>query len=284
MKYLNLGCGSNFSSETEWTNVNFDSTGPVVITHNLLNGIPFENNYFDVVYHSHVLEHFTKSDAKKFLIESLRVLKPNGIIRVAVPDLERIAKEYLKNMELALQGNESAAYDYEWIMLELYDQTVRNESGGDMAKYLFQKDVPNEKYVFERIGEEGRNLRKLYLQIQERSKNIPASRGSGRRLKEPMLGIIKSWLKKKFFQQEIEYFNNLEKEVSIGKFRLSGEIHQWMYDRYSLSKLLFEVGFSNPEVKDAFTSKIPNWNNYELETKNGIIYKPDSLFMEAIKP
>lgn len=283
MKFLNLGCGSNFSSESEWTNVNFVATGVSVIAHNLLNGIPFENNYFDVVYHSHVLEHFTKSDAKKFLIECLRVLKPDGIFRIAVPDLERIAKEYLTNLELALGGDMDAAHNYEWIKLELYDQTVRNESGGDMAKYIFQKDVPNEGYVFERIGEEGRNLRKSYLQSQERSKNIPASRESSRSSKEPMLGIIKSWLKKKFFQEEIEYFKNLEKEASIGKFRLGGEIHQWMYDRYSLSKLLGEVGFSNIEVKDAFTSKIPGWNNYELETKNGVIYKPDSLFMEAIK-
>lgn len=284
MKFLNLGCGSNFSSEAEWTNVNFVSTETNVIAYNLLNGIPFENNYFDVVYHSHLLEHFTKSDAKKFLIECLRVLKPNGIIRIAVPDLEIIAKEYLKNIELALQGNESAAHDYEWIKLELYDQTVRNESGGDMAKYFFQKDIPNEDYVFERIGEEGRNLRRSYLQSKEQSENISVSNNaSNRNSKESLSKILKNWLKRKFFQEEIEYFKNLEKEVSIGKFRLAGEIHQWMYDRYSLSKLLMEVGFSNAEVKDAFTSRIPNWNNYELEAKNGIIYKPDSLFMEALK-
>ena len=78
--------------------------------------------------------------------------------------MERIAKEYLENLELALQGNKEGANNYEWIMLELYDQTVRNESGGDMAKYLFQKNIPNEDYVFERIGEEGRNIRKWYLQ------------------------------------------------------------------------------------------------------------------------
>jgi hypothetical protein len=75
----------------------------------------------------------------------------------------------------------------------------------------------------------------------------------------------------------------LHKETAIGKFRLGGEIHQWMYDRYSLSKLLVDVGFTQVEIKDAFTSRIPNWASYQLESKNGIIYKPDSLFMEAIK-
>ncbi|MCS7029371.1 MAG: methyltransferase domain-containing protein [Bacteroidia bacterium] len=87
----------------------------------------------EVVYHSHVLEHFSKSDGKKFLQECYRVLKPNGIIRIDILDLERIVKEYLKNLELALQGNTQAQYKYEWIMLEMYDQAVRARSGGDMA-------------------------------------------------------------------------------------------------------------------------------------------------------
>lgn len=282
MKLLNLGCGTRF--HPSWTNVNFINVSPGVISHNLLEGIPYQDNYFDVVYHSHVLEHFTKSDAKKFLIECWRVLKPNGIIRIAVPDLEKIANEYLKYLELALKGDENAKYNYEWIKLELYDQTVRNASGGDMAKYLFQKYIPNENYVFERIGEEGRSLRRSYLQSQQQSENIQATNNaSNRGLKEPLLQIIKNWLKNKFFQEQVKYFKNLEKEASIGKFRLCGEIHQWMYDRYSLSKLLMEVGFSNIEVKDAFSSKVDDWNKYELESKDGIIYKPDSLFMEAAK-
>ena len=288
IKLLNLGCGSRYSIKAdEWTNIDFVSTSDHVIAHNLLSGIPFEDNYFDVVYHSHVLEHFTKTDAKMFLMECSRVLKPGGIIRIAVPDLERIAREYIKDLELALQGNKEGVYNYDWIILELYDQMVRNESGGDMAKYLFQKDIPNEDYVFERVGEEAKKLRKVYFQNRHNIndtkdltvKNTPTKEVSFRSITYH----AKIWLRNWLFRDEIQHLKNAEKENMIGKFRLEGEIHQWMYDRYSLSKLLFEVGFTNAEVKDAFTSKILNWNSYELESKDGIVYKPDSLFMEAVK-
>ena len=75
-KLLNLGCGTRF--HRSWTNIDFSSSDKSVIAHNLLKGIQYNDNFFDVVYHSHVLEHFTKSDAKKFLLECFRVLKPNG--------------------------------------------------------------------------------------------------------------------------------------------------------------------------------------------------------------
>jgi predicted SAM-dependent methyltransferase len=55
------------------------------------------------VYYSHLLEHFPKHEAQGFTQECYRVLKPRGIIRVAVPDLERIARMYLQALERALQ-------------------------------------------------------------------------------------------------------------------------------------------------------------------------------------
>jgi len=72
--------------------------------------------------------------------------------------------------------------------------------------------------------------------------------------------------------------------LEIGRFRLSGEVHQWMYDRYSLARLLKTLGFHEPQVKDANTSCIPNWASFHLDTlSDGQIIKPDSFFMEAIK-
>lgn len=281
MKYINLGCGSRF--HTDWTNVDFESSDNSIIAHNLLTGIPFDDHSFDVVYHSHVLEHFSKKDGVFFLAECYRVLKPNGVIRVAVPDLENIAKEYIKNLELAFHGNAKAAYDYEWIKLELYDQAVRNESGGDMVKYLLRDDIPNEEYVFNRIGEEARNIKKGY------SKELKKTNEQKRKVikllsnLKTLLSLGKFKFKTLLFNNEIKYAEKFYNEAEIGKFRLSGEIHQWMYDRYSLSELLKENGFNHIEVKDAFTSEINNWNTYELESRNGIVHKPDSLFIEARK-
>ncbi len=282
--YLNLGCGHRYHSE--WINVDFVSTGENVIAHNLLQGIPFEDNHFDVVYHSHVLEHFAKKNGKEFIKECYRVLKKNGIIRLAIPDLEQIAREYLKNLEAALQDNENAKQNYEWIKLELYDQTVRTTEGGDMANYIFQNSIPNEEYVFQRIGEEGKIMRENYLANQKNSQNKNQIIQSEKQTQSFIANLktkIRNKIKDRLFRDDFEKMENEKEYTQLGKFRLGGEIHQWMYDRYSIKKLLEEVGFQNVEVKTAFESNILSWNDYQLESQNGRVFKPDSLFVEAIK-
>jgi hypothetical protein len=71
----------------------------------------------------------------------------------------------------------------------------------------------------------------------------------------------------------------------VGRFRLGGEVHQWVYDRYSLAKVLREVGFIEPLVQTATTSGIRGWGGYSLDTlPGGEVIKPDLFFMEARKP
>jgi len=273
MKFLNLGCGNRYN--TDWVNIDFKSSSKLVIEHNLLNGIPFPGEEFDVVYHSHVLEHFSKTQAVTFLKECHRVLKSGGIIRIAVPDLEKIARSYLENLDRALQGDFEASKNYEWIMLELYDQAVRNFSGGNMAKYLYKPEI-NEAFVYERLGNEAKDIREAFFNKQGTS--------------DTEIGVIPVSKARKFFKMEF-YRNKLKqflfpeelKFIELGKFRLGGEVHQWMYDRYSLTKLLTELDFIEIDVKPAFDSNIPEWNKFELESKNGLVFKPDSLFIEGIK-
>lgn len=280
-KLLNLGCGKRF--HPYWTNIDFVSTGDGVIAHNLLKGIPFPDNEFDAVYHSHVLEHFSREDGKTFMKECWRVLKKGGVVRVAIPDLEGIIRNYVWCLEGALKGDQEAVLNYEWIMLELYDQTVRNQSGGEMAKYFFQDEIRNERFVFSRVGAEGKQIRENYLNAKKHDKKgyvyVP----------DPLLKRIfnlqlyRNKIQKLFFKKEHNELLENKHYTEIGKFRLGGEIHQWMYDRYSLKKLLIESGFSTVKIRTASESDILNWNNYELESKNGAIYKPDSLFVEAKK-
>ncbi|MFM2283227.1 MAG: hypothetical protein RL222_731 [Bacteroidota bacterium] len=266
MKYLNLGCGNNFSKEKEWTNLDFVSTGESVISHNLLNGIPFENETFDVVYHSHVLEHFSKNDGEKFIQECFRVLKPNGIIRIAVPDLESIVKIYFQLLERGLKNPEDKdIYEkYNWILLEMFDQMVRNTPGGMIGAYLGQNSLSNMDFIYERWGDEARGFRSNQLANRNKVTAKPGIRSKFRKILLRVLSIN-------------------ENALDIGNFRLNGEIHQWMYDKYSLSKLLQRHGGSDTIVRDAFTSYINNWEKYNLDGKDGICRKPDSLFIESIK-
>jgi predicted SAM-dependent methyltransferase len=273
IKMLNLGCGKRYHKD--WVNLDFVSNSADVRAHNLLQGIPFENNTFDVVYHSHVLEHFNQSDGKKFIEECYRVLKPGGIIRIAVPDLEQIVRQYLIKLEASLEGKQQSQNDYNWIMLELFDQTVRNTSGGEMAKYLFQDQIPNENYVIERVGQEAKDLRDQYFKSKQKGTTVTNFKPS------PLRFLSLNYYLNKFKQSK-----NIENDsaaLKIGNFRLGGEIHQWMYDRFSLNRLLTEVGFHNFGVKSAKESNISNWLSYELEVKNGQVFKPDSLFVEAKK-
>lgn len=57
------------------------------VHHDLSYSIPLANGTTDFVYSSHFLEHLDRVTAKRLLAESLRVLKPAGIIRIGVPDL-----------------------------------------------------------------------------------------------------------------------------------------------------------------------------------------------------
>ena len=71
----------------------------------------------------------------------------------------------------------------------------------------------------------------------------------------------------------------------IGRFRRSGEIHGWMYDRYSLAQVLEQAGFVAPKRIGPSESSIPRWPGFNLDTEpDGRTYKPDSLYMEAVRP
>ena len=254
MQYLNLGCGKHF--HPDWVNLDFHSDSENVIVHDLREGIPFEDEIFEVVYHSHVLEHFPRRRAKAFIEECFRVLRPRGVIRVVVPDLEQIAREYLQTLEAVIGGSEEAAYNYDWILLEMYDQAVRHRSGGDMAAYLANSYLPNENYIIQRFGHEGETLIK---NLRGQSLNADSELNDSA--------------------------SSDETALAIGRFRLGGEVHQWMYDRYSLSRLLNDCKFENVNVCQASESQIPNFSKYHLDVlENGQVRKPDSLYVEATKP
>ncbi len=65
-----------------------------IYLYDLRKTFPWKNDSVDVVYSSHTLEHLSKTEGQHFLRECHRVLKPNGIIRIVVPDLKAIVNKY----------------------------------------------------------------------------------------------------------------------------------------------------------------------------------------------
>lgn len=269
MKYLNLGCGTRYL-ET-WDNLDFVSTGKAVRAHNFLDGIPLPDNAYDLVYHSHVLEHLPKESGPAFIKECFRVLKKGGIIRVVVPDLEQVMREYIRNLEGALTGDKEAESRYEWIVIEMMDQMVRQQSGGSMVKYWTRENPDNEAYVASRLGYEYLDFRKKYLAEKPHHAADNHSTASGFGLRRKLVATATGEPK------VMDY-------LRVGKFRAQGEIHRWMYDQYSLGKILKEAGFSAPKKLTAFTSNLSDWKDHQwLDVEDGKVRKPESLFMEAIK-
>lgn len=282
-KLLNLGCGQRFSKDPNWTNVDFNSADERVIAHDLRQKFPFDNGTFDAVYHSHVLEHFTLADGRQFIDECLRVLKPGALLRVAVPDGAQICRLYLEALANLEAGQNEWQGRYDWMMLELFDQTVRTVSGGEMAKSLRQVDLSEQDFIVARIGNIGREI-------------IESARREERNAEMPSTSSIPFWRRwagkmkraPERMRQQLKYSLLSEREreaLALGMFRLGGEIHQWMYDGHSLRKLLESVGFVDVHRCTAKESRIENWDLYHLDIDpNGDEHAPSSVYAEGRKP
>lgn len=77
---LNFGCGGNRLEGWD----NFDAEVDIS------KWLPFQDSVADFILAEHVVEHVTHKDAWNFFSECHRILKVGGVLRVAVPDVERI--------------------------------------------------------------------------------------------------------------------------------------------------------------------------------------------------
>lgn len=114
---LNLGCGSQVIDG--WVNVDYALGARMakiplfklinkkiklfeldwdnnIFIHDPTKPFPWQTNSVDIIYCSHTLEHFTRTEGLAFLKECYRVLKKGGIIRILVPDLAHIIQEYIE--------------------------------------------------------------------------------------------------------------------------------------------------------------------------------------------
>jgi SAM-dependent methyltransferase len=107
---------------------------PQVIWWDLRQGIPFEDGTFDVVYHSHFVEHIDRDAVPGLLKECRRVLKPSGVIRIVAPDLELLAKTYMHTLGAVERNEIGALKQHQKSIYWLFDQMVRQESSGTLEQ------------------------------------------------------------------------------------------------------------------------------------------------------
>lgn len=120
----------------------YDAISGEVMRHDLRKGIPFGDDSADVVYHSHLLEHLDRDAVPGFLAEVKRVLKPGGIHRIVVPDLEVDARAYLASLDAASAG-QATAEQHEQAVRVLIEQMVRREAYWTAQRGPLRRRVEN---------------------------------------------------------------------------------------------------------------------------------------------
>jgi predicted SAM-dependent methyltransferase len=97
---LKINVGAGGSQLPGWINTDVTWRNHYL---NLMEPWPVPPESVAYVYSDNVIEHFTIAQARVLLPHMFAALRPGGVVRMATPDVERTARAYLENGELAQQ-------------------------------------------------------------------------------------------------------------------------------------------------------------------------------------
>jgi len=92
---LHLGCGTVYKDG--WINIDNNSDNNIQkidLDWDLRNPLPFPDDSVDFIYNEHFLEHLTVEEGLSAIKDFYRVLKPGGVMRIAMPDLQNTVNAY----------------------------------------------------------------------------------------------------------------------------------------------------------------------------------------------
>lgn len=263
--FLNLACGSKLIQSSQWINIDFSSPLDGVKSCNILRGLPYTNSSFDLIYSAQFVEHLTLPQLSFVLQECHRVLKPNGIIRLVTPDLEELTSQYLRCLKEVRNQPDSKilSEQYNWIRLEIFDQVVRDVSGGEMSTFLSNISQECNEFVLKRLG---------YSHDNDKVSNHQKKKSIAKRIQSKSMRLLEDC-----------FLRVLPKNYRIGSFRNSGEVHRFLHDEHSLTTELRLNGFSNVARMSHDTSFSPDWHLNNLDIIDNKIDGPFSLILEGTK-
>jgi SAM-dependent methyltransferase len=181
--YVQYGCG--LSAPKEWTNFDVSPSlkiqkipliGKViskkfgaifpdnVLFGDIIQGLPLQDNSCDGLFCSHVLEHLSLNDFRIALKNSYKIVKPGGVFRCIVPDLELAARNYIKDLDA---GKKTSSVTFMGIdtLIGLIDRPkgikgfVSSYFGNH--QHLWMWDYSSLSYELEKCG--FKNIKRVYF-------------------------------------------------------------------------------------------------------------------------
>jgi predicted SAM-dependent methyltransferase len=89
---VRLCLGSGHAPIAGWVNVDFEPPADILV--DLRYGLPVDAGSVDAIYSEHLVEHLTLDATERLFKEWRRALAPDGVVRIATPDLERLITDY----------------------------------------------------------------------------------------------------------------------------------------------------------------------------------------------
>lgn len=93
---LNIGCGTDYKKG--WINIDNNSDNNIKkldINWDLRKPLPIDDGTIDFIFNEHFIEHLSVEEARVALKEFKRILKNDGVMRIAMPNLEDAVANYL---------------------------------------------------------------------------------------------------------------------------------------------------------------------------------------------
>ena len=138
-KRLNWGCGEH--TAPGWLNVDVKSAPGIDLSCDIREGLPLESDSIDYAVSVHALQELTIPELVPALAELRRVLRPGGVLRLVLPDLEKAIRAYLRADEHYFQVEDAQAKSLggRFIVHMLWHGYSRTLFVGDFLEELLMK-------------------------------------------------------------------------------------------------------------------------------------------------
>ena len=153
-RYLHIGCGENILPKP-FENLDGRELEGVDYISDAFPLPQFEDETFDLVYASHILEHFSRNQIESIITEWTRILKTDGTLRLSVPSFENAIKIYQKTGKLEnvigpVIGGQTYDYEFHYCIFDKRTLTAVMKKSGLTAihPWIYQRTIHADYWDF----------------------------------------------------------------------------------------------------------------------------------------